>query len=1287
MRARLFKILLWLAVLSVAMVLGLMWFAGREWTLQYALGELTSRTEGQVNVIGARGGLYEGLTFDRLEIRRPDQLIVLEQGVVLWEPAMLLSKTLRVRQANIARITVEIIKKSASPAQEPASLELPINLVMPLANVGAIEIRNAEKITRFTSLELGVQYVSKRWQLEHATIGTPWGAAKAALALDATRPFAIKGDIAFAQESAETPYRIAAAINGTLADIGIAGNFSVKDANNGVGGISGSANATLAPFKSQPLVRASVKVPKLGLRSLGPSLPDATLAIDASLEPDTGDSFKGAINVINATRGTLDQERLPLTSASARFAGDLTRFNLSDLVLDLGAGGQFRGSASYRNDAALGVFDRITLVLNTQNLNLNGLHAKLRKTAIKGDAIIAPDKGAVKIVGVFREAKLALNIDARADRDALQIARAELAAGNGKLALSGNVKLAGTREFQTTGTLKKFNAADFGDYPASDLNAEFAASGVAATPWRVKLAAVLAQSRFMGQPLSGKANLIASADAVREVDVALMLGVNQLAARGGLGPRIGGINSTLDWNINAPQLGQLNRDVGGSLIAKGTAVGALMTPLVNAEVDGKELRFNEHRAKAANGRVQTALNVASDAAITAALNLTDYVSPKFSLARASAKLDGSRAAHTLALTAVNPDFNVRLDARGALDAANRWRGEIVRLDNRGTVPFNLLAAAPLSFSPDGRAELGAARFDVSSGTLQIAQIKIIDGAIATRGSGSGLPLAVAVPFSETLKRHIDTTLRLGAEWDIATNNSAPLTALTRSTPVNVSGKLRVFRESGDIRFLSEPPFAAGLEKFDIKADIADNVVKATLAVAGKQLGRIDFTATTRAEQREKTWGIPATAPLQLKGEIDVPSLVWVTRVAGQPGVTLDGKLRATVSGAGTFGAPQLSGRASGSALSFAWAEHGIKYKNGTLDAEFSDDTLRVKRLSLAAGEGTLDAEGTLAISGLKSSGKLKVKLDRFEAVSRPDRLVVASGDGSMDMDENRVSITARLKAERGFFELPEKSDVTISDDIVIIGKAAPAERRENKMTTKVDLDIDMGREFRIRGAGLNGRLGGTLRVASVGAGLPRAVGTLTIIEGTYAVYGQKLAVERGVLTFAGPIHNPGIDLYAVRKNPQPSLAGNTVEAGVEVRGSALAPRAKLVSSPDVPETEKLSWLVLGRGLESSSKADFSLLSAAASGLLGSGQATSIQARIAGALGVDEFGISPPGTGQGGLLTLGKRISSRLFVVYEQGLGKVSNIIKVRYALSTRWSVQAQAGSESAVDVLYTLSFD
>ena len=1334
MRSRLFKIFLWLAVLVVAFALGLIWLAGREWTLQKVLAELSTRSNGEIKLIGTRGGLYEGLSFDRLEIRRPEQLVVLEQGVILWEPAMFLSRTLHIKHASIARITVEILKKSAEPAQEPASLELPFDLAMPLAKVGAIEISEAGKTTRFTSLELGAQYAGKHWKIERAALETPWGAIKATLALDATRPFALKSDVALANERAETPYRVTARLTGKLAEIAATGNFSLRDVANA---IAGSATATLAPFKSQPLVRAGVNVPKLSLRNFDASLPEAQLAVDATLAPGVADTFKGDISVVNSTRGTLDQERLPLASLKATFSGDAKRIDLADAVIDLGAGGLFKGSASYRNDAAANFLDRVSLALNTQNLNLNGLHAKLRKTAIKGDANISPDNGRVKIVGVFREAKLGLDIAAHADRQRLQVDRAELTAGNGRLTLNGNMALTGAREFQATGTLKKFNAADFGEYPASDLNADLVASGSAGAAWRVKLASTITPSRFLAQPLSGKANLNASADAVRDVDIALMLGANQFIARGGLGLKVGltestqlisqpssrdlravvpaqagtqstlsrrneGLDSSLRWNdgvlksapkndadfitwtINAPQLAQLNNQIAGSLIARGTASGALRSPRITADIDATQLRINEHRIKSVKGSAALSLGTASDTALSIDLKLSDYASPRIALNNASAKLDGTRAAHTLALSAVNSDFNLRLAALGALDNANRWRGDITQLDNRGSVPFNLLAAASLAASADGRVEVGAARFDVGGGKLEIAQFRLGNGAIATRGSGTDLPLAVAVPFSAALKRNLDTTLRLGAEWDIATTSGAVSAA---NTPIKVSGKLRLFRQSGDVRLLAEPPFAAGLDALDFKADVTDNLVKATLAVSGKQLGRIDFTATTRAEQLGQAWGIPPTAALQLQGEIDVPSLVWVTRFAGQPGIKLDGKLRATVAGTGTFGSPQLSGRAAGSALTFAWPEHGISYKNGTLEAEFSDDTLRVKRLTFAAGEGNLEADGTLTFASLKSTGKLKVKLDRFEAVSRPDRLVVASGEGSLDLAENKVSISARLKADRGFFELPEKSDVTISDDIVIIGKAAPVEKNKNKMTTKVDLDVDLGQRFQIRGAGLNGRLAGTLHVSGAGAGLPRAVGTINIEDATYAVYGQKLAVERGSLTFAGPIQNPGIDLYAVRKNPQPSLAGNTVEAGVEVRGSALAPRAKLVSTPDVPETEKLSWLVLGRGLESSSQADFGLLSAAASGLLGSGRAASVQARIAGALGVDEFGISPPSSGQGGLLTLGKRISSRLFVVYEQGLGKVSNILKVRYTLSKRWSVQAQAGTESAVDVLYTLSFD
>jgi translocation and assembly module TamB len=63
------------------------------------------------------------------------------------------------------------------------------------------------------------------------------------------------------------------------------------------------------------------------------------------------------------------------------------------------------------------------------------------------------------------------------------------------------------------------------------------------------------------------------------------------------------------------------------------------------------------------------------------------------------------------------------------------------------------------------------------------------------------------------------------------------------------------------------------------------------------------------------------------------------------------------------------------------------------------------------------------------------------------------------------------------------------------------------------------------------------------------------------------------------------------------------------------------------------------------------------------------------------------TVQQNVVTLGKRLSSRLYVSYEQGLRGVWNLLKIQYDISNRLSLRAQTGSESAVDLLLFYPFD
>jgi translocation and assembly module TamB len=179
------------------------------------------------------------------------------------------------------------------------------------------------------------------------------------------------------------------------------------------------------------------------------------------------------------------------------------------------------------------------------------------------------------------------------------------------------------------------------------------------------------------------------------------------------------------------------------------------------------------------------------------------------------------------------------------------------------------------------------------------------------------------------------------------------------------------------------------------------------------------------------------------------------------------------------------------------------------------------------------------------------------------------------------------------------------------------------------------------------------------------------------VFGRKLAIERGLLNFQGPINNPNINILAMRRNQE-------VEAGVEVTGLAQQPRVRLVSEPNVAEEEKLSWLMFGHGSGSGGLGQQQAAGAALA-LLGNAGSK----RLAQGIGLDEFsiGASESGLADQQVVNLGKAISERFYVGYEQSLTGAASIIKITYQLSQRWSLVARAGAISGLDILFNKRFD
>jgi translocation and assembly module TamB len=170
--------------------------------------------------------------------------------------------------------------------------------------------------------------------------------------------------------------------------------------------------------------------------------------------------------------------------------------------------------------------------------------------------------------------------------------------------------------------------------------------------------------------------------------------------------------------------------------------------------------------------------------------------------------------------------------------------------------------------------------------------------------------------------------------------------------------------------------------------------------------------------------------------------------------------------------------------------------------------------------------------------------------------------------------------------------------------------------------------------------------------------------------------------------------------------GLAVEPGVHIGGTAQRPVIRLISDPELPDTEKLAWLVLGHGSEQMSGSDATVLLSAAGGLLGN-DAGGLLRQLKKGFGVDEFGIRQGGLGDTGsrgqssrivgngidttastgnqILSIGKRLSSNALLSYEQALGKAESIVKLTVNLNRQVALIGRAGSDNALDVFYTLT--
>jgi translocation and assembly module TamB len=225
----------------------------------------------------------------------------------------------------------------------------------------------------------------------------------------------------------------------------------------------------------------------------------------------------------------------------------------------------------------------------------------------------------------------------------------------------------------------------------------------------------------------------------------------------------------------------------------------------------------------------------------------------------------------------------------------------------------------------------------------------------------------------------------------------------------------------------------------------------------------------------------------------------------------------------------------------------------------------------------------------------------------------------------------------------------------------------------------------LRGRGLETDLTGQLKFTTPN-NRPSLQGNVKAVRGSYVAYGQKLSIDRGTIAFTGPIENPRLDILAMRKQ-SPTAASSDVKVGVQIAGTAQDPRISLYSDPAMSETDKLSWLILGRGPSGLGGADIGLLQSAAVALL-SGEGPSTTDNIISTLGLDELSVrQSDGTVRDTVVNVGKQISRYWYVGYERNLNATAGNWQLIYRLAQRFTLRAQTGADNAVDLIWAWRWD
>ncbi|MDP9898369.1 translocation/assembly module TamB domain-containing protein [Variovorax ginsengisoli] len=1320
-------------LLALVLVLGAgsWWWLGTNQSLAFALNQAANYLPaGQtLQSRDVKGSLRAGGRIGYLRYESPGLAVEVKNADIGWLLKPLLSRKVELGKVNASDVLIErrgpVEDKPTQPLEQ---LALPVDIELPF-HIDRLRWAGPP-VLEATQLEGHYRYADTHHQLEVRGVDIADGHYSARVRLQGPAPMALDASLdgrvkAPLAEGRSIDVIADATAKGTLA--GEAARLQIaahlKPAEENVDApMRAQLQAHIAPWLAQPVIDAKADLQNVDLASLVPTAPATRLSGEVLAGPGaagSGITWQASADIRNALPGPWDTGKLPVQQVEARAQFDGGTWTIPEATVRAG-GGRIDAAGAWRATPAPWKIDA-----TVRDVRPGELHTQLAGAAVSGT-----------VTAEQRDAALRFNVALQAARGGagspalpgIQLERA-LAKGQWKdEVLDLDTLRVDAAQVRIDGTLQLRVAEQAGSGKLSAVlpGATAQVQGrIAPTQGAGEVRATVADAAALQrwvEKLPGLARVFegTTAQGNAQLDARWQGGWKAVQQRlqntGQPAPR--GVNEpTVKATLSAPRL---------DLQFPPSASGAAATPIglrgLRAELDGSLAQANlTLQGEATLGTQKLTIDTRASGGLERANQW------RAAIASLSVQAQDSTRPGPWTLTLADPLTATVRSGKAQLDVDTSAGSASLQGPVPGTVR---LSWQPIQLRQAGSGATAGLR-------------------LQSKGSLKGLPMAWAQALSgnTTLSdAGITGDLLFDGEWDIDAGDTlhasarlarqsgdirvqageAALVTRIHSTGTGTASEMKLETATGNAA--TGPATPAGLRQAELRIDANGDAVRANLVWDSERAGDIRASIDTRLQQRDGAWQWAEDAPLNGRISARLPSLgVW--SMLAPPGWRIAGTLNADATLSGNRAAPRWNGTLGADQLALRALVEGLDLRDGRLRATLSGDRVEITEFTLKGGTGstariagqsgnrsTVSSEaardgGSLSVTGNLSWGAasagasgirmaLQGQLRALRLLVRSDRQVTISGNLTARLEAGQITVRGDLKTDRAVIILPDETAPSLGSDVVVRSAAkdkeiAAAAQREAARTNEqvmkpetakapdIAVKFDLGDDFAVQGRGITTRLEGVLdiRTAALNAP-PRITGEVRTVKGQYRAYGQQLDVETGIARFNGPYDNPSLDILAIRPNI-------SQRAGVQVTGTAQAPRVKLYSDPTLSDAETLSWVVLGRA-SATSGGESQLLQQAALAVLGGLGKGGSGGSLASRFGLDEVGFKGPGSGgdvRESAVTLGKRLANDFYVTYERSLSGTFGTLFIFYDLTQRLTLRGQAGQQSGVDLIYTVKYD